>query len=150
MGPPELRAAVATTGADEGRSRLCGGPKMIAWRGFALGAVVVVIFAVALGLYGKGRVEGAAAERPKTVAAEARAKVASLEATGERASAARVDVVVRQQSMSREVGRKLAIEAAKSEDANVPLDSGRVLRLGDADRELCRIAPEIGGCDPHP
>lgn len=120
---------------------------MMAWRGFALGAVVVVIFATALGLYWKGRLEGAAAERPKTAAAEARAKVASLEATGERASAARVDVVVRQQSMSREVERKLAIEAVKSEDANVPLDNRRMLRLGDADRELCRIAPELSGCD---
>ena len=120
---------------------------MIAWRGFALGAVIVVIFATGLGIYWKGRLEGAAAERPKTAVAEARAKVAGLEAVGERASAARVDIVVRQQSMSREVGRKLAIEAVKSEDANVPLDNSRVLRLGDADRELCRIAPELGGCD---
>ena len=121
---------------------------MIGWRSFAFGATVVVIFAMAMGLYWKGRLEGAAAERPKTQAAEARAQSAALEVLGERASAARVDVVVRQQSASRDVERNLAIEAVKSEDANVPLDFSRVRRLGDADRELCRIAPEISGCDP--
>lgn len=147
VGALELWPAVTTAGDDQGGARLFGGAEMIAWRGFAIGAVVIVILAAALGLYWKGRFAGAAAERPKTVAAEARAKAAGLEVAGQRASAARVDVVVRQQSMSREVGRNLAIEAAKSEDANVPLDNSRVLRLGDADRELCGLAPELSGCD---
>ncbi len=110
------------------------------------GAAVSVILVVVLGFYWRGRLEGAATERLKTVEAETRAKVAGLEALGERASAARVDVVVRQQSASRDVARNLAVEAAKSEDANVPLAPDRVLRLRDADGELCRIAPDLIGC----
>lgn len=110
------------------------------------GATISLILVVMLGLYLRGRLEGAATERLKTTEAETRAKVAELETTGERASAARVDVVVRQQSVSRDVVRNLAIEAAKSEDSNVPLAPDRVLRLRDADGELCRIAPDLIGC----
>lgn len=123
---------------------------MIGWRVATLGAIIGVTLAIMVGLYWKGRLEGVAAERPKTAAAEARAKVAGLEALGERASAARVDVVVRQQSAGLDVARDLAIEASKSEDAHVPLAPDRVLRLRHADGELCRLAPELVGCGSAP
>ncbi len=123
---------------------------MIGPRFSAFVAIVAAVLAVMAGLYWKGRLEGAAVERPKTAAAEARAKAASLEASGERASAARVDVVVRQQSAGWDVARDLATKAAKSEDANVPLAPDRVLRLHDADRKLCQLAPELVGCGPAP
>lgn len=121
---------------------------MIAGRLALLGAAAVATIMLMLGLYWKGRIEGAAAERPKTEAAVARAEVARLEVDGARASAARVDVVVRQQSASLEVVRDLAIEATKSEDANVPLAADRVLRLRRADGELCELVPSLDGCGP--
>lgn len=119
---------------------------MIAWRITTLVILVGGAVIVALGLYWSGRLEGAAGERRVTAAAEARATAAGLETSGERASAARVDVVVRQQSASSAVARGVAIEALKSEDANVPLPPDRVLRLRDADGELCRLAPDLDGC----
>lgn len=123
---------------------------MIGPRFGVVAAMIALTLAVMAGLYWKGRLEGVAAERPKIAAAKAQAQAAGLEAAGERASAARVDVVVRQQSAGWDVARDLAIKAAKSEDANVPLDPDRVLRLRDADGKLCQLAPELVGCSaPH-
>lgn len=119
---------------------------MIGPRFSAVAVIIALTLAVMAALYWKGRLEGAAAERPKIAAAEARAQAAGLEVSGERASAARVDVVVRQQSAGRDVARDLATKAAKSEDANVPLAPDRVLRLRDADGQLCQLAPELVGC----
>ena len=123
---------------------------MIGPRLSAFAVIVATTLAIMAGLYWKGRLEGSAVARPKIAAAEARAKAASLEVSGERASAARVDVVVRQQSAGWDVARDLAIKAAKSEDANVSLAPDRVLRLRDADGQLCRLAPELVGCSATP
>ena len=121
---------------------------MIGGRFTTFGVIAGVVLAIMFGLYWKGRLEGAAGQRPKVVAAEARAKAAALETSGERASAVRVDAAVRQQSASLKVTHDLALEALKSEDAHVPLEHDRVLRLRDADDELCRLAPELAGCEP--
>ena len=110
-----------------------------------LGATLALIAAVT-GLYWKGRLEGAARERPKTEVALARAEVAGLETEGARASAQRVDVVVRQRDATAAVVAQLSAKALTSEDANAPLDPDRAARLHDADRQLCFAAPSLAGC----
>jgi hypothetical protein len=110
-----------------------------------LGAVLAVI-ATVTGLYWKGRLEGAARERPKTEAALARAEVSGLETEGARASAQRVDVVVRRRDATAAVVAQLSAKALTSEDANAPLDPDRTARLHNADRQLCLAAPALAGC----
>jgi len=108
--------------------------------------VVATVLAAAAGLYWKGRLEGAARERPKSEAALAKAAVSGLEAEGAHASAQRVDVVVRQRDATAAIVAKLSAKALISEDANAPLDPDRAARLHDADRQLCLAAPALAGC----
>lgn len=100
----------------------------------------------ALGLYWKGRLEGAAIERPKTEAAQSAAAVATLETRGARATAAQIDVLVRTRDGAEKTVDTLTPAALKSEDAHVPLAPDRTARLQRADRELCQLAPDLGGC----
>lgn len=109
-------------------------------------AVLLVVTAAAAGLYWKGRHEGAARERPKTEAALAQAAVSGLETEGARASAQRVDVVIRQRDVAYDTVSALTPKALTSEDANAPLDAARAARLHAADLQLCRAAPELAGC----
>lgn len=47
------------------------------------------------------------------------------------------------------VGRATAsaeTRARTADDADTPLDPARAQRLRDHDRELCRLAPAVGGC----
>lgn len=111
----------------------------------ALGGAAAVLAAI-LGLYWKGRLEGAAAERPKVEAALGQAAAASLEAQGARESVARVDVVVRRRAAADETVASLAPAALQSEDAHAPLGPDRAARLLRADHELCRIVPDLDGC----
>ena len=108
---------------------------------------VLSILTAAAGLYWKGRAAGVAAERPKVAAALDRAATAGLETEGARASAARVEVVVRQREAADQTLAKLTPDILKSESANVPLDSARLARLREHDGELCRIAQgDLVGC----
>jgi hypothetical protein len=107
-----------------------------------LGAVL----AAALGLYWKGRLEGAARERPKVEAAVAQAAVAGLETKGAAESAQRVEVVVRQREDAARSVAQFTEAALKSEDAHAPLDPARVSRLRAGDQQLCRAAPDLAGC----
>jgi hypothetical protein len=109
-------------------------------------AAILAVLVAAAGLYWKGRHEGAARERPKTEAALAHAAVADLETQGARASAQRVDVVIRQRDAAAGAVAQLTTKALTSEDANVPLDPARAARLRDADHQLCLTAPELAGC----
>lgn len=109
-------------------------------------AAVLVVTAAAAGLYWKGRHEGAARERPKAEAALARAAVSGLETEGARASAQRVDVVIRQRDVAHDIVTQLTAKALTSEDANAPLDPARAARLRAADEQLCLAAPELTGC----
>src|SRR5262245_49794391 len=104
------------------------------------------LLAAAGGLYWKGRLEGAARERPKVEAARAEAAVAGLEARGARETVQRVEIVVRQREVVREATAELTRQALISEDANVPLDAYRADRLRAHDLELCNAAPDLGGC----
>jgi hypothetical protein len=116
-------------------------PRMIAAL-VSLGAVL----AAALGLYWKGRLEGAARERPKVEAAVAQAAVAGLETKGAAESAQRVEIVVRQREDVARAVANLTQAALKSEDAHAPLDPTRVSRLRAGDQQLCLAAPELAGC----
>jgi hypothetical protein len=109
-------------------------------------AAVLAVLAAAAGLYWKGRHEGSARERPKTEAALAQAAVAGLETEGARASAQRVDLVIRQRDAAAGAVAQLTAKALTSEDANAPLDPDRAARLRDADDQLCLTAPELAGC----
>mgnify|MGYP007051628562 FL=1 len=107
-----------------------------------------LLLAAALGLYWKGRIEGAAGERPKVDAAMAQAAIAGLEAQGERESAQRSEVVLRLREAAAETAIRLNRDAMTSEDAHAPLPADRTLRLHAHDDELCRLAPELAGCAP--
>jgi hypothetical protein len=98
------------------------------------------------GLYWKGRLEGAARERPRVEAARAEAQVSHLEAGGERQSAERAESA----SQIREAVLKSVIhvthEAQRSENAHARLDPARLARLRAHDHELCVADPELAGC----
>jgi hypothetical protein len=106
------------------------------------------ILVAVLGIYWKGRMEGAARERPKVEAAQAQAAVASLEVEGERRSAARIDVVMQTREAAARTVETLTPAALKSEDAYAALDTARAARLRHADNQLCGLAPELDGCRP--
>lgn len=109
-------------------------------------AGIASILAAGLGLYWKGRMAGTAAERPKVAAALDRAEVASLEVEGARASAVRVEVVVRQREAAAQTVAQLAPAILNSEAANVPLDPERSARLHGHDHGLCQLASDLVGC----
>lgn len=115
-------------------------------RQIVIAGVVLALIAAATGLYWKGRLEGAARERPKAEAAMARAAVSGLETEGAHASAQRVDVVVRQRDAAAAVVTQLSAKALTSEDANAPLDPDRSARLRTADDQLCLASPDLAGC----
>lgn len=100
----------------------------------------------ALGLYWKGRHEGAAIERPKTAAAEARAAVAGLETRGARETVVRAARASARREAAQATVTTLSPAALTSEDAHAPLDPARATRLRDADRRLCQLAPDLAGC----
>jgi hypothetical protein len=109
-----------------------------------IGAAVLVTCAT--GLYWKGRLEGAARERPKVEAALAKAVAAGLEAQGERESAVRAEAAVQtRETVVRSVVRVIQ-EAQRSEDAHAPIDPARLARLRAHDDELCRADPALAGC----
>ena len=105
-----------------------------------------ILAAAALGLYWKGRLEGAARERPKVEAAAAQAVAARLETTGERASAHLAEAVARRREVVAASIADVTRKALQSEDADAPLDPARVARLRAHDRELCLAAPGLAAC----
>lgn len=109
-------------------------------------AGIASILVTGLGLYWKGRLAGAAAERPKVAAVLDRAAAASLEVEGAKASAARVEVVVRQREAAAQSVALLAPAILNSEAAHVPLDPERSARLHAHDRGLCQLASDLVGC----
>ena len=108
---------------------------------------VAVLVTGATGLYWKGRLEGAARERPKVEAALAKAAVAGLQTRGARESAVRVDDTVRTRDAANRSVIHITREAQKSEDANAPLAPARIARLRAHDEQLCDAA-RLAGCSP--
>ena len=106
------------------------------------GAILLVGSA---GLYWRGRLEGAARERPKVEAALAKAAVANLEVRGERESAERAEAAVHAGELAGRSVNQVTQEALKARDANAPLDPDRIRRLRAHDERLC-LAAELAGC----
>ncbi|MFI8682318.1 hypothetical protein ACIGFJ_08140 [Brevundimonas diminuta] len=86
----------------------------------------------------------------RTVSAEATASAAvseaaarGIEAAGERDTAARVDVVVRQIQAADHVAFSLTSDARIAIDAKDPLDPDRARRLRAVDQQLCDARPAI-------
>lgn len=111
-----------------------------------IGVAAALLVATALGLYWKGRHEGAASERPKTQAAVAQAAVATLNTEGARRTARSADAAARQHEAALATVSQLTAKALNSEDAHAPLDPDRAARLRDADRSLCLADPNLAGC----
>lgn len=88
------------------------------------------------------------ADRAEAATAVAVADAAGrrLEVEGERLTAQRVDVVVRQAAAAQTATAALSAEAWSASDANLPLPSDRADRLRAHDRELCRLSPALTGC----
>jgi hypothetical protein len=105
-----------------------------------------LLLAAAAGLYWKGRLEGAARERPKVEVALERAAISGLQTQGELASAQRVEVVVRQREAAARSVAQITEDALKSEDADAPLDPARAERLRLSDERLCNAGPALAGC----
>jgi hypothetical protein len=111
-----------------------------------LGGAAALVLAAAAGLYWKGRHDDASVQRPKIAAAQAQAAVAGAEAKGEKASAQRVELVVRQREAASATVADLTPKALNAEDAHAPLDPARAARLRSADDQLCLAAPQLAGC----
>jgi hypothetical protein len=113
-----------------------------------LGAAAAIVLAAAAGLYWKGRHDDAAVQKPKIAAAQAQAAVSGAEAKGEKDSAQRVELVVRQREAAAATVSDLTPKALNAEDAHAPLDPARADRLRAADDQLCLAAPSLAGCSP--
>ena len=81
-------------------------------------------------------------------AATSNALARKIEASGERDTVARVDVVVRQIAAADRVVFSLTSEARIALDAKDPLDPERARRLRDVDHQLCAARPAI--CPDRP
>jgi len=111
-----------------------------------LGGAAAIVLAAAAVLYWKGRHDDAAVQRPKIEAAQAQAAAAGAEAKGEKESAQRVELVVRQREAAAATIADLTPKALNAEDAHAPLDPARAARLRDTDDQLCLAAPQLAGC----
>lgn len=89
------------------------------------------------------------AERAETQAAVATtdAIARGIEATGERDTSARADVVVRQITAANQASLILTSDARSALDATAPLDSARADRLRAFDQQLCATRPSL--CPDH-
>jgi len=105
-----------------------------------------ILVAAAAGLYWKGRLEGAARERPKVESALEQAAISGLQTRGELATAQRVEVVVRQREAAARSVAQITEDALKSEDADAPLDPARAQRLRRSDKRMCDASPGLAGC----
>lgn len=91
-------------------------------------------------------------ERRRSQAAQARAAVAEterrargLEAEGAAAQMRRLEDHQRQRTASERATAAAVEQARSADDADIPLESRRADRLRDHDRELRRLAPDLGG-----
>lgn len=121
----------------------------------ALIAVVVVFSVVANGLgfrWDPFNVAERRAERAESraVAAEDNAAARTLESEGRADQLERVETVHRQIIEVQTVTAEAVAAARSAPDADTPLDPDRAARLRGHDRELCGLAPALGGCTATP
>ena len=82
--------------------------------------------------------------------ATAQATARTAEAEGQAAQVVRLDAAL-QSAVALERATAHALQIARTaDDVSTPLDPDRADRLRDHDRELCRLAPDLGGCPATP
>jgi hypothetical protein len=82
--------------------------------------------------------------------ARAEASARAAEALGQAGQVVRLDAAqTTLRSLDRVTSRSLQ-SARTADDASLPIPDDRAARLRDHDRELCRIAPDLGGCTAAP
>ncbi|MDO9609315.1 MAG: hypothetical protein Q7J26_12385 [Brevundimonas sp.] len=79
-------------------------------------------------------------------AAKAQAAARRLEAEGAQTVLRRLDDFQQQQTAAERVTAAAVAQARNADDAEIPLDRRRADYLRGHDRELCRLAPDLGGC----
>ena len=89
------------------------------------------------------QLEGA---RAQAEVATDQAEASRLTAEGEGDTIRRLDTYHHQVVTVRAAVAEGVAEAMGAPDASTPLDPDRAARLRAADRELCRVAPDLGGC----
>jgi hypothetical protein len=87
-------------------------------------------------------------DRAEASAAVARAEAAarSAEAEGQAGQVARLDATLTTTRRIDAATTRSTLAARAANDADLPLSPARLERLRAHDRELCRIAPDLGGC----
>lgn len=124
------------------------------WLLVAIIAVVLfVVLANGLGFrWDPFNLAGRRAERAenRAVAAEDNAAARTLESEGQAAQLQRVETVHRQIIEVQNVTADAVTAARSAPDAETPLDPARADRLRGHDRELCGLAPALGGCAAAP
>ncbi len=80
------------------------------------------------------------------VVAQGNAAARSAEAGGQAGQVARLDAALETHRRIDAVTTRSTLEARAADDADHSLSPDRIDRLRAHDRELCRIAPDLGGC----
>lgn len=107
---------------------------------------LAILGLVLAGVYFKGRSSGVAAQRQKTEQALSALALSQKELLAVRALSREVADGRTRRDQARKTLDVLVPKLMAGEKAHVPLDPDHALRLRDADRELCRIAPDLDGC----
>lgn len=129
-------------------------PPWIVWGGLAgVGLVVLIALGSASGL----RWDPLGLQPRRLAAAQSRADRAEhdllarrLEKEGERAQRARMEAHHQLRAQVDAASVTARLHAGQARDAHQDLDPDRARRLGDHDRELCRLAPHLAGCPAAP
>lgn len=124
------------------------------WAGLAVAGLIALIgFGSATGLkWDPLGVQARRLEAAQTRAAQAEvdALARRLERDGEIAQRARLDIYHQHRAKVDAATVAARVQAGQAHDAHQTLDPRRARRLGDHDRELCRLAPDRAGCPAAP
>lgn len=92
------------------------------------------------------------AERAEVAAAQARSEASAraAEAEGQSAQIERLDAAHTLIRRTEAATTPILLEARTAHDADLPLSPDRLDRLRAHDDQLCRIAPDLGGCPAAP
>ena len=99
-----------------------------------------------LNLQQKGLETARSQARDAVAVATAQADARRLETEGAAAQAVRVDHYQHRTTAVERATATAIAQARSADDADYPLEHRRADRLRGHDRELCRLAPDLGGC----
>lgn len=92
------------------------------------------------------------ADRAEASASQARSEAEArvAEAQAQAGQVARLDSILTTTRRLEAATQQSTLQARAADDADLPLAPDRLDRLRAHDRELCRIAPDLGGCAAAP